>query len=352
MKILLLSRYGNLGASSRYRSYQYLSYLKTNGFDITFFPLFTNDYLKSLYLGQKKSFSYILKVYGKRIFQLRQVNKFDLVWIEYEALPWLPARIEHGLGLSSIPYVVDYDDAIFHRYDQHESKLVRMFLGHKIDQVMRRAALVLAGNDYLAERARLAGAKNIQVLPTVIDLKRYPKILKSVNKFFTIGWIGSPSTSKYLTLITPALTEFCKRVDTQVVLIGAGKVDLPGVPVKFIPWSECTEVEFMQCFDVGIMPLPDNPWERGKCGFKLIQYMACSCPVVGSPVGVNKKIIKHGVNGYQAETINEWIQAFMILNNNKEERRRMGESGRKLVEKQYCLQVTAPRLSSLLRSIC
>lgn len=129
------------------------------------------------------------------------------------------------------------------------------------------------------------------------------------------------------------------------------KVGLSEVLSQYVIWSEVTEVQEMQHFDVGIMPLPDEPWERGKCGFKLIQYMACARPVVGSPVGVNCKIIKHGVNGYLAETNDEWIQALLGLKENKEHRQRMGEAGRELVEKEYSLQVTAPQLVEMLQRV-
>jgi glycosyltransferase involved in cell wall biosynthesis len=135
------------------------------------------------------------------------------------------------------------------------------------------------------------------------------------------------------------------------VLVGAGKVDLPDIPIQHVEWSEDTEVKEIQRFDVGIMPLPDDPWERGKCGFKLIQYMACVRPVVGSPVGVNSKIIQCGVNGYQASTNSEWIKALLLLKQNKDDRKRMGEVGRMLVENEYSLEIAAPRLVKMLLSV-
>ncbi|HSW36318.1 MAG TPA: glycosyltransferase family 4 protein, partial [Candidatus Limnocylindrales bacterium] len=351
MKILLLSLYGYLAASSRYRFYQYLPYLRQQGIEVEVAPLLDDEYIKDLYAGRKKNILNIIKAYGKRINQMLRTKIFDLIWIEKEALPWLPGWVEYDLGLSKVPYVVDYDDAIFHRYDQHKFKLVRILLGRKIDRVMRWAALVVAGNDYLADRARDAGASRIEILPTVIDLEKYCGTPQPINNAFTIGWIGSPATSGYLTLIAPALKEICRQGDARVVLVGAGEVDLPDVPVQYVCWSEATEAEEIQHFDVGIMPLPDEPWERGKCGLKLIQYMACARPVVGSPVGVNRKIIRHGVNGYLARTNDEWLQALLMLRENKEHRQRMGEAGRKLVEKEYSLQVTAPQLMKMLQSV-
>jgi glycosyltransferase involved in cell wall biosynthesis len=113
-------------------------------------------------------------------------------------------------------------------------------------------------------------------------------------------------------------------------------------------WDEATETAEIGNFDVGIMPLPDNPWERGKCGFKLIQYMACGKPVVASPVGVNREIVVEGVNGFLASTQKEWVDALLRLKENPALRRTMGERGRRMVEERYCLQVTAPRLQRIL----
>ena len=351
IKILLLSRYENLGASSRYRSYQYIPYLRKEGIEIKAAPIFDNDYIKDLYTGRKKNLLKVLKAYVKRIINLYRVRDFDLIWIEKEALPWFPAWIEHKLGLSKATYIVDYDDAIFHRYDQHHFKLIRWILGKKIDRIMQYATLVLVGNEYLFERAKKAGAKRVELLPTVIDLEKYPTNSFNNNEIFTIGWIGSPVTSHYLKLVMPALEEFYKKNTARIVLIGANKEKLTNIPVEYVSWSEETEIKEIQKFDVGIMPLPDNAWERGKCGFKLIQYMACGLPVVGVPVGVNAKIIKHGINGYQASNTNEWVWALQKLKGDQELRQKMGSAGRKIVEKEYCLQVTAPRLRDLIISV-
>ena len=351
MEILLLSRYENLGASSRYRSYQYLPYLYKQGINITVAPLFDDNYIKDLYTGKNKNLFKTLKAYAKRIVNLHYANNFDLIWLEKETLPWLPAWIEHKLGLSKATYIVDYDDAIFHRYDQYHFKLIRRILGKKIDHVMQYAALVLVGNEYLLERAKKAGAKRVEVLPTVIDLEKYPTNPFNNNDIFTIGWIGSPVTSHYLKLVMSALEEFCKKNTARIVLIGAKKEELPNIPVEYVSWSEETEIKEIRKFDVGIMPLQDNVWERGKCGFKLIQYMACGLPIVGSPVGVNAKIIKHGINGYQAKNTNEWVWALQKIKGDQKLRQKMGRAGREIVEKEYCLQVTAPRLRDLIFSV-
>jgi len=350
-RILLLSRYSRLGASSRIRSYQYLPYLEVHGFRVTVAPLFDDNYLKSLYAGKGSALGSILGGYFRRVCYLINIRRYDLIWIEKELFPFLPAWGEVLVSYMSIPYVVDYDDAIFHRYDLHPNKMVRFLLGRKIDQVMQRAALVIVGNSYLAERARQAGAKRVELLPSVVDLSRYPLTPQSRNPIFTIGWIGSPVTASYLNTVRPALAEVCKGGKGRVVLVGAGPIDLHNVPVEIRPWSEETEVADIHSFDVGIMPLPDEPWERGKCGYKLIQYMACGKPVVASPVGVNNQIVEDGINGFRASTTAEWIRALSALRDDPSLRERMGIAGRKKVEMQYCIQVTAPRLASLLRSV-
>jgi glycosyltransferase involved in cell wall biosynthesis len=347
MKILLLSRYGVLGASSRYRTYQYLPYLREQGLEINVVPLLDDRYIQSLYSEKRISLLQVMLSYGKRVSLLLQSAQYDLVWIEKEAFPWVPAWFE-VLLTAKVPYVVDYDDAVFHRYDQHHSKIVKWLLGSKIDSVMRQAAMVIAGNNYLAERAYSAGAARVEKLPTVIDLERYPLVEPPKNEIFTIGWIGSPMTSHYLKQLQPVFQNLCQGGAARVVAIGAGKFEIEGVPIEVIPWSESTEVKELQHFDVGIMPLPDSPWEQGKCGFKLIQYMACSRSVVASPIGINKEIVNQGINGFQASSPQEWIKALNLLKQNPLLRQEMGNAGRVMVESQYCLQVTAPKLAQLL----
>ncbi|HHW05871.1 MAG TPA: glycosyltransferase family 4 protein, partial [Methanothermobacter sp.] len=298
IKVLALTRYSRLGASSRLRTYQYLPYFKQNGIAIEVAPLFGDDYINDLYSGKGKRPTVVLRAYFRRIKDLLRFRHFNLVWIEKELFPFLPAWGESLVNAFGIPYVVDYDDAIFHNYDLHPNKLVRFLLRNKINNIMKQAAVVVVGNSYLGERAYHAGAKRIELIPTVVDIKRYRVIPKLDRSPFTIGWIGSPATSKYIHLIKPALSDVCKNGNAKVLLVGAGSIMLNDVSVEVKPWAEESEVEDIQTFDVGVMPLPDEPWERGKCGYKLIQYMACGKPVVASPVGVNQEIVDHGINGF------------------------------------------------------
>jgi glycosyltransferase involved in cell wall biosynthesis len=217
---------------------------------------------------------------------------------------------------------------------------------------MRNAATVVAGNEYLAERAQEAGASSIGIIPTVIDLDRYPDQMPGeTDKSFTIGWIGSPSTARYVEDITPSLRKICDERDAHVKLIGSGNIDLEGVNLEVREWSEETEIQDIQDIDVGIMPLAQHPWERGKCGFKLIQYMGCWKPVAASPVGMNQKIVENGVNGYLADEYDAWVKALRTLLDDEERRNEMGRRGRQRVEQEYCLKVTTPRWRDVIHRV-
>jgi glycosyltransferase involved in cell wall biosynthesis len=296
---------------------------------------------------------HILRALLRRFIALGSLNRYDLVVIEYELIPYLPAMLEKFLYWLGVKYLVDYDDAIFHRYDSHRFKLVRFFLGKKIAHVMRGASLVMVGNEYLADYARHAGASKVEIIPTVINLQRYslPNVKSSLHVPLVISWIGSPVTAKYLQSIASALAEVCAGGRGVLRLIGAGDVHLPCVPTELIQWDDSTEVAALQQSDVGIMPLPDEPWERGKCGLKLIQYMACGLPVVGSPVGENCSIIDDGVNGFWAKTHVEWVEALSALLADVGLRQRMGSAGRMKVEQVYSTQVTGPKLVRLFNSL-
>ena len=280
-----------------------------------------------------------------------KIREYDLIWIEKEIFPFLPAFIECLLARMGVLYVVDYDDALFHRYDRNKNWLIRVILGRKIDSVMKCASLVIAGNEYLADKARSAKAQNVAIVPTVVDLTRYQENQQLNKSSLVIGWIGSPSTSKYLLSISSVIKSLTKDFNVRFVAVGASEDVISGTDVEVLPWSEETEVQSIQTFDIGIMPLADDPWERGKCGYKLIQYMACGIPVVASPVGVNKQIVKHGVNGFLAQNVTEWEQALQQLLSDENLRSQMGNKGRDLVESRYSLQIQAPRLERIMSKV-
>lgn len=349
IKVLALGKYGSLGASTRLRLFQYERLLLSAGLDITFQSLLSDKMLRSRYAhGTYRGLS-LVRAYISRIQWLLRRRKFDLIWIEKEALPWLPQLMELML-LQGVPFVLDYDDAVFHNYDQHKNRIFRRLYGRRLDGLMAEAKTVVVGNGYLAERARNAGCRRLESIPTVVDLDRYPLPIRTEksNRESVIGWIGSPSTAKYLRLASDALGRLQEEFNIRCVAIGAKEEDLVGTPFRSIPWCEDTEVSSLNGLDIGIMPLADTPWERGKCGYKLIQYMASGLPVVASPVGVNNQIVKHGVNGFLASTQEEWIDCLEKLVSDVALRARLGAAGRKRVEREFCLQVQAPRLAEIL----
>jgi glycosyltransferase involved in cell wall biosynthesis len=315
--------------------------------------LFSDDYLNRLYTTGKRSVLKTAMQYLKRSFMLLGVFRYDLVWIEKELYPYMPAVAERLLRLLGKPFVVDYDDAIFHNYDRSPHPMIRKLLGRKIDMVMRQASQVVTGNEYLAERARAAGAFLPALIPTVVDLTHYRARVASSTVSPVIGWIGSPSTQQYLVIIRDVLAEVCRTMGARLMLIGANPcvaARLPGIEVVVVPWNEGNEAALIRQMDIGIMPLPDAPWEKGKCGYKLIQYMACGVPVIASPVGVNVDIVSQSQSGLLADTLAEWRNALFLLLRSVEHRRQFGAAGRLAVERTYCLAVQAPVLSKILHA--
>ncbi len=351
MNTLILSRYDRLGASSRLRQIQFAPALLAAGISNAILPLFPDIYLSRLYAGRSTT-TVTTHAYGRRLTQRLRPANADVIWLEKEFLPWLPWLVERAVMPRSAPLVTDYDDAVFHAYDLHRSGAVRQLLGHKIDRVMAASAMVTAGNAYLADRARTAGAPRVVIVPTVVDITAYGLAPTPADGMpAVIGWIGTPSTwSAYLAPMLGLLTGVAQTHGARLTAIGASGT-APHSLVDILPWSEETEVADIQRMDIGIMPLTDTPWSRGKCGYKLLQYMACGLPVVASPVGVNADIVEHGVNGFLATTEAEWREALTALLRDPGLRQRMGQEGRRKVERDYSLQVWGPRVAALLRDV-
>jgi len=334
------------------RFYQYLPWLSSAGIECVAVPLITDNALTNKYGSGGYGVNGLLRAYQLRIGALLKRHRFDLVWIEKEALPWLPAWFERVL-LEGVPYVLDFDDAIFHNYDRHRSALVRRFFGHRIDRVMAGARLVVAGNSYLAQRAAAAAAPWVELLPTVVDMERYvaseDRLLPVRDGKPRIVWIGSPSTARYLDLLAEPLAALAKERPFALRVIGGGSLLMPGVDVEVQPWSIDTEAESIAGCDVGVMPLIDSPWEQGKCAYKLIQYMACGLPTVASPVGANREVVVEGETGLLAATPEEWVRSLRLLLGDLDLRQRLGVAGKKRVEAHYSLQCAAPRLVGMLQ---
>ena len=348
--ILLLSRYERQGASSRVRSYQFLDAFEAAGLRVDVCPLFDDDYVRRRHDPAGPPIAAVMRAYARRLRDLASARGHPVVWVEYEVLPWLPFAAESWL-YAHRPVVVDYDDAIFHRYDSHASASVRRVLGRKIDRIMAAARIVVAGNDYLAERARAAGARQVEILPSVVDPARYSARATFDAGGMVVGWIGSPATTPHLASVAPALASLRDLPGLRVETIGAAPFAVEGVAVSQRPWSEAAEAADIARFDVGIMPLPDDPWSRGKCGYKLIQYMASGLPVVASPVGANRRIVEHGVNGFLAGDLATWSRSLRTLHGDPALRARFGAAGRARVVAHYSRDVVAPRLVALFEAL-
>lgn len=354
-RIALLTRYESMGASSRVRSLQYLSILESHGVHIEHFPLLSNVYLKKRYNGESTR-ALQARLLWKRIREMPAItrrDRFDLLWIEKELLPYLPFGLEKWLLGNEVPYLLDFDDAIFHNYDQSDKALVRHLLGNKIDRLMAGSRLVTCGNGYLADRARRAGAPWIEILPSTIDFEKYRTLPPPQQRDITpdnplrIIWIGSPATVEYLELVRPALERLGSRHPLELRIIG-GERHWPGIRTIPIRWSSETEAAELNQAHVGIMPLLDTPWEQGKCGFKLIQYMAAGLPVIGSNVGMNKDIVQVGKNGLVSYGIDDWVNNLETLIRSPELRVQMGACGRKLAEEHYSIAAVGPKLAAIL----
>ena len=340
IKLLVFSKYDTLGASSRLRSIQYFESLEHENIEVTLSPLFDNRYLKRLYRGEKSSFNYIFKRYFKRFLQLFHLKKYDVIWIEKELFPWIPFNIEGLLKRLGINYMVDYDDAIFHNYDSHSKSLVRLLLKNKIPNVMKNATIVTLCNSYLEKKALASGAQRVELLPTVVSLKRYYLQEKKLHqKPLKIGWIGTPVTEKYIIDLRTMFERLHHEIEFELFIIGGKNFHSTLLHYTLVPWTEASEVELISALDIGIMPLNDSKWEKGKCGYKLIQYMACQKPVIASAVGMNSEIIQDGYNGYLVKNEDEWIEAFKELSN-ENKRELLGKNARKTVEEKYSLEIT------------
>ncbi|MEP1201232.1 glycosyltransferase family 4 protein [Tateyamaria sp.] len=351
MKIALLTKYGDLAASTRQRFEQYRPFLEEIGFELVPLPLLDNSYLQQLYETGHKPRGRIAACYVGRLRWLLSKPDVDLIWLHCELFPYLPGLVEKLSIWPGKPIVFDFDDAIFHNYDLHPRRQLRAFLGRKLYTTIGAAEMAFCGNNYLAEYARplCTGTK---IVPTVVDTEIfYPSPREQPEDCpLRVGWIGTPSTwNDYLRKKLPMLKEVAASVSGQIAVMGAHKNAEAHPLLDLVQWSEAGEVPFLQALDIGIMPLTDTPWARGKCGYKLIQYMACGLPVVASPVGVNRDIVEHGVNGFLAESDDDWRTAIETLLRDPDLRRRMGVAGRLKVEQNFSLHTWGPRVASMLK---
>jgi glycosyltransferase involved in cell wall biosynthesis len=348
IKILGLALYGPLAASHRYRLGQFVPGLADMGIDLQIRHLLCDEYLHARFNGQTLPLKSMMKDGMSRFKDLWQQADFDAVMLQCELMPLMPGWLERTLIRK--PYIYDFDDAFYLKYSTGKMRWAKPLLGSKFDAVIAGAAAVTAGNHGLADYAnRLNG--NTHYLPTVVDTNRYlPMKGTRESEVFTVGWIGSPSTAPYLKELIEPLSNLGKEGAVRLIVIGGKAPKIPNIFVVEHQWHEHTELELINAFDVGVMPLADDDWARGKCAFKLIQYMACAVPVIASSVGANVDVVNKE-SGVLASNAQEWLEAFRLFRDKPAMRLNMGESGRDRVVQHYSLQHNLPKLAGVIHQL-
>ena len=333
-KILFCTKYERLGASSRLRTFQFLPYFKLN-YICQVNSLFSNQYVENIYTKTKQNKLLILFAYIKRFFVVL-FNNADVVVIEKELFPYLPYCFEI-MCLWRKKYIIDIDDAVFHNYNLSQNNLIKYFLGNKFKWLFHNSAYVLAGSPYLVEQAKNYDAKNVVYYPTVIDLVKYSLDEHKSRDCVVIGWVGTNGTVNYLNPIIPVLDSISSQLDIcfKLLIIGADKkFQVNNLEIEYAKWSEEIEVDLINSIDIGIMPLNDTRWEKGKCAYKLIQYMGCSKPVIASAVGANNTVVDESC-GFLCFNDVDWHSALLALIESPGLRQKLGLNGRKRVEEIY-----------------
>jgi glycosyltransferase involved in cell wall biosynthesis len=224
------------------------------------------------------------------------------------------------------------------------------FPAQKTDRLCRIASHVIVGNDVLRDYASSRNS-NVTIVPTTIDTDKYTAVYDDNAPVLTIGWSGSYSSIQYLDYLKPAFSELAKKHKFRVEVIGATTFKMDGIELRSQDWRAETEVEDLRRIHIGVMPLPDENWARGKCALKALQYMALGIPTVVSPVGANRDVIRHNVDGLYATSVDEWVAALSSLLTDKALRRRLGAAGRARVVSEYSAAVHAPRVFDVMKSV-
>jgi len=355
LRLLALSPIPVEGAGCRFRIMQYVPALERAGFSVTVEPFFDAAFFDLVYRPghfAQKLVAFIRQSVA-RLRLLMSRHRYDAFFIYREAYPFGPAWFEALLSRTG-PIVYDFDDAVFLPNSSEANRFVESFkYPQKVSSIIRRSTAVLAGNDYLASYARHYNTA-VTVLPTCVDTSVWtPRSSpRPSGAPPVIGWIGTPTTAAYMKSLGASLARLASRHAFELRVSGSGApLEFPGVNTINEPWSLERDVELFNTCDVGVYPLTDDEWARGKCGFKAIQFMACGVPVVASAVGVNKEIIQDGVNGFLAASDAEWDEKIGRLLADPELRKRFAEAGRKTIEQRYSLAGHAPTLVALLRGV-
>jgi glycosyltransferase involved in cell wall biosynthesis len=356
IKVLALTPIPEEGAGCRFRIAQFVPYLRDAGFDVTISPFYTREYFELVYQRGRYA-AKAAKFIGlalNRFTELFSVSHYDLVFLYREAIPLGPPILESMIARTGVPIVYDFDDAIFLPNVSEANRAIGFLKAPgRVASILRQSRRVVVGNEFLASYARRHNS-SVTVIPTVVDTDRFvPRAAgpEPAGRKLVVGWVGSPTTFPYLEALADVLREVSLTHPFTLKVSGAGRpVAFDGVDVEQAPWSMANEVSLFNTCDIGVYPLTDDEWSKGKCGFKAIQCMACGVPVVAAAVGVNREIITDGVNSFLAATRDEWVVKLKRLLADAGLRADMASAGRRTIEERYSLRVAAPQLAAVLES--
>jgi glycosyltransferase involved in cell wall biosynthesis len=342
-KILFLLLYPlNSAPNQRFRAEIFFSELKKAdiSFDINCFM--DHNTWNTLYkpgFGFRKGAN-IFWAYLKRLyFILFHLGKYEFIFIPREAAPLGPPLFEWIIAkIFRKKIIYDFDDAIWIS-NKKQNLIVRLLKCHwKVGQLCKWSYKVVCGNTYLGNFAKKFNPATV-IIPTCVDTITKHNRLKDqqAGKKIVIGWTGSHSTMPYLDMFMPIFRKLTLKYSLELIIISNKTTQYQDTNIRHIVWTESNEVEDLLEMNIGIMPLTNDAWSEGKCGFKLIQYLAVGIPVLASPVGVNKIIVDNGQNGFLCETQEDWYDSAIQLIESEELRTKMGTAGREKIQKEYCI---------------
>ena len=342
-RILIIAPYPPESApSQRFRFEQYLPFLKEQGYEITVKPFLSQKGWDTLY----KEGSTIAKVmtlsgsFMRRWGLMLTLSKYDHIFIHREASMVGPAVFEWIIAkIFRRRFIYDFDDAIWlPNYSDSNARFQKLKMYKKVHKIMRLADTITVGNTYLEEYAKQYN-QNTQVIPTTIDTVHVHNLEgNSANDIPVIGWTGSHTTMQYLDDLIPVLDDLTVELKFKFRVISNQPMKVERDYLEFTPWNASTEIQDLASINIGVMPLTDNEWSRGKCGFKALQYMALGIPAVVSPVGVNTTIITHGENGFICGNRSEWKNVLSNLLQDKNLRHSIGQKGKERVLNNYSVE--------------
>ena len=328
----------NEAPSQRFRFEQYIPALKENGYQIHFAPFLDLKTWSALYQegGFFKKFTGILRSFLRRWKTIFSIYKYDYVFIHREAAHIGPPIFEFLIAkVFRKPYIYDFDDAIWlPNYSESNAKVHRLKSYWKVKYCIKWANQVTVGNSYLADYAMTYNS-NVNIVPTTIDTVNYHNLNTDYDQKVIIGWTGTHTTMRYLDFIVPIIKKLETRYNFEFRVISNQRPDYELTSLKYLEWNLETEIKDLNQISIGVMPLENDIWSEGKCGFKCLQYMALGIPSIVSPVGVNNTIVNDNENGLFAETIDEWECAIEKLIQNKAERKRIGMAGKETIRDKY-----------------